>query len=130
VATLLAATAPGVAGSQVVPRPGASSLRAVVFPSALSQSMASVVTDTVPPRYRPTYWQEGALLGAFVIGLGAAALAGGLCADNDSGSRGPCWDNVLLGTLIGIGSGGTVGALAGGLIQKPERSPADTTKAR
>jgi MFS family permease len=130
VAALLAAAAPRVGGAQLVLRPGASSLCAGVLPTALNPSVAFVVGDSVSHPHRPTYWQEGGLLGGFTLGFAVGAFAGGLCGDTDSGATGPCWDNVLLGALLGAGSGLTLGALVGGLIQKPERSYSDTTQIR
>jgi hypothetical protein len=80
--------------------------------------------DTVYPK---TYWLEGALIGGTVVGLLGGALAGGFCADSDSGGKGPCWDNVLLGVGFGFATGGSLGALVGGQFRKgrPEREEDD-----
>jgi|GEM_PF-3182445 len=72
-------------------------------------------------RIPKTYWVEGALIGGTVAGLFLASLAGGLCSDSDSGGNEPCWDNVLLGAVIGFGTGGSLGALIGGQFKKPSK---------
>jgi hypothetical protein len=59
------------------------------------------------------------VLGGTLAGIAVASFALQACNDPDGGSTGPCWDNTLLGGLIGIASGGTLGALVGGLIEKP-----------
>jgi hypothetical protein len=76
---------------------------------------------------RRTYWLEGGL----ILGAAGAVLGGGLaeyaCKNRDTGGgRGPCWDNTLLGFVFGFGTGGSLGALIGGLIDKPERKNQNT----
>jgi len=69
------------------------------------------------PRIRPTYWQEGALIGGLAGGIGLAVLAGGLCAYSDDYGK-DCTGTTLLGGVIGAGLGGIPGALIGGLFPK------------
>ena len=70
-------------------------------------------------KIKPTYWVEGALIGGATLGVLAGVVAGGFCADPDSNTTGgPCWDNVLLGTVFGFAVGGSVGALIGGQFNK------------
>jgi hypothetical protein len=69
-----------------------------------------------------TYWLEGALIGGTIVGVLLAAFAGAACSDTDSGAgTGPCWDNVLLGAVVGFGTGGSAGALIGGQFKKPAK---------
>jgi hypothetical protein len=105
------------------PRPAASALRSVETASVLRPSLASILADTVPRPHRPTYWLEGALVGGALAGIALARFAWSVCSDPDSGASGPCWDNTLLGALVGVASGGTLGALAGGLIEKSKAQP-------
>jgi hypothetical protein len=101
-------------------RSAASYLRAVGTASLLRPSLASILADTVPRAHRPTYWPEDAVVGGTLAGIAVSSFALSACSNPDSGSTGPCWDNALLGALLEIGGGGTLGALAGGLIEKPQ----------
>ena len=84
--------------------------------------------DTV---HRRTYWLEGALVGGALAGIGLAAFAGAACSDGNVGGgiaeSGPCWDNVLLGAFIGVGTGGTLGGLIGGLFSKSRGKPEESS---
>jgi hypothetical protein len=99
----------------------------------LSRSLASLsyiaAEDTAAPRIAPielgdsthprTYWLEGALIAGVPLALLGAGMAGWACSDRDTGGgRGPCWDNELLGAIVGFGTGASFGALVGGKIKK------------
>jgi hypothetical protein len=113
-------------GSATLPRlqaqelpPSFASMRYAPALDTARQRTSMELSDTTSiPK---TYWLEGALVGGTVLGLLGGALAGGLCADPDSGGTGPCWDNVLLGIVIGFGTGGSFGALVGGQLKKPSQ---------
>jgi hypothetical protein len=80
-------------------------------------------------KIKKTYWVEGALIGGATVGVLFAALAGGFCGDSDSNTAGgPCWDNVLLGALVGFGTGGSLGALIGGQFNKAEENPEESRR--
>jgi hypothetical protein len=103
-------------------RPGPSVLRASEAHRPLEVPYIVEVSDTTPARRVPaTYWREGALLGGTVVGLFLTSFALHGCTHDETDS-GPCWDNVLLGAGVGFATGGTLGALLGGLIQKPQES--------
>lgn len=75
--------------------------------------------DTVPLRIKPTYWKEGGIIGASVLG-GMALLMGALwCGNSDSGSGAPCMPRILLGTALSGGVGFVFGAFIGGMAEKP-----------
>jgi len=79
-------------------------------------------------KIKKTYWMEGGLVAGAGLGILTAALVGGLCADSDSGGEGPCWDNTLLGGVIGFGVGFSVGALIGGQFNKAEQPDSTASK--
>ena len=65
-----------------------------------------------------------------LTGLLATAFAAGMCNDPDSGGgHEPCWDDALLGAVIGFGTGASLGGLLGGLIPKPQRTTPDSLPA-
>ena len=103
-------------------RPGPSLLRAPATGRLLATASLAGSSDTTPKRViRPTYWVEGGLILGIPTSLLTTALVWGLCSDSDSGGGDePCWDDALLGTVIGFGVGGSLGALVGGLIPKPQ----------
>jgi hypothetical protein len=109
-------------------RPGRSLLRAPGAGSVFASASLAGSSDTTPKRViRPTYWVEGGLILGIPTSLLTTALVWGLCSDSDSGGgHEPCWDDALLGTVIGFGVSGSLGALLGGLISKPERPASDT----
>jgi hypothetical protein len=104
-------------------RPGPSVLRVSIINDWRQSPLNYDSSDSTS---HPSYWLEGALVGGALGGLGLTAFALAACSDSDSGSTGPCWGNVLLGAGFGFAGGATLGALLGGLIPKPERSPADS----
>jgi hypothetical protein len=72
--------------------------------------------DSTPPR---TYWLEGALIAGIPLALLGAGMAGWACSNKDSGGgQSPCWDNEVLGAVVGFGTGASFGALVGGQIKK------------
>jgi hypothetical protein len=70
----------------------------------------------------PNYWAEGALIGGIPFALLGAGLAGWACGRDDGVDNGPCWDNELLGAVVGFGVGASLGALIGGQINKGKRT--------
>jgi predicted membrane protein len=75
------------------------------------------VEDTVRPQIRPSYWLEGALVGAGALGVLTAYLGHGLCANSDV--RQPsCLEEVVVGGVIGGLTGFGLGALVGGQFRK------------
>jgi hypothetical protein len=118
------AQVPGSA--EIGPRP--SLLRAAATGSLLASASLAGISDTTSKKViRPTYWLEGALIVGIPVGLLTTAFAAGMCSDPDSGGgQEPCWDDALLGAVIGFGTGASLGGLLGGLIPKPQRSVADS----
>jgi hypothetical protein len=73
-------------------------------------------------RYAPTYWVEGATIGAAVLATTGAFLAAAWCDLDESGeSCGPAayLGGVTLGGVVGAGAG----ALVGGLFDAPRPRP-------
>jgi hypothetical protein len=106
--------------AQELPRPFATLNYAgsQTTPAPLTASVE--LSDSTLPR---TYWLEGALIGGAVVALLGVSLAGSACSDPDSGGgQGPCWDNVLLGAVIGFGTGASFGGLIGGQFKKARRN--------
>ena len=109
-------------------RPGPSLLRAPVAGSVLAAASLAGSSDTMPKRViRPTYWLEGAIILGVPVSLLTTAFVWGMCVDPDSGGgHEPCWDDALLGAVIGFGTAGSLGALLGGLIPKPGPAARDS----
>ena len=106
------------------------------LPRTLSSLRYVPAQDRVAPRiidievgdstYPRTYWLEGALIVGVPFALLGALFAGHGCSDPDSGAgEGPCWDNVLLGVVVGFGTGASLGGLIGGQFKKKARQKAD-----
>jgi hypothetical protein len=122
ITTLLAALA--LMGSAAL-----SPLKAQELPRSFASLRYAPTTDTAVPHIPlqvgdstsipKTYWLEGALVVGTVFAILAGTLAGGLCADPDSGGgHEPCWDDALLGGAVGFAAGGSLGALIGGQFKK------------
>jgi hypothetical protein len=112
-----------------------SSLQAQQLPPAFAELLSLASLDSAPSLILPidvadstrprTYWLEGALVGGAAVGVLLAAFAGSGCSNSEIAGDGPCWDNALLGGILGFGIGGRAGALIGGQFTKPAkvRSP-------
>jgi hypothetical protein len=121
---LTVATAFGVIGSA-----GVSSLRAQELPPTFAELRSLAPLDSAPPLIPPidvadstrprTYGLEGALVGGAAVGVLLAAFAGSGCSNSEIAGNGPCWDNALLGGILGFGIGGAAGALMG--VSSPSR---------
>jgi hypothetical protein len=70
--------------------------------------------------YRPTYWKEGAAIGAAIVGTTGALVAYELACEF-SDVRSDCsLASVLAGAAVGGVLGGITGALVGGAFPAPE----------
>lgn len=87
-------------------------------------SMTVALPDTVR-HYPPTYWQEGLIAGAVGGALFGALLGSGLCAYSDVEQS--CTGATLGGALLLGATGGTLGALIGGLFPKRSDQAARTS---
>jgi hypothetical protein len=112
-------------------RPGPPMLRVPTPGSLLLRPSPAGLSDTTPKRViQPTYWLEGALIVGIPVSLLTTAFVWGMCNDPDSGGgHEPCWDDALLGAVIGFGTGASLGGLLGGLVPKPEPTRPDTLPA-
>ena len=93
---------------------------------ALAQRQPSAVTPASPLLlqqrrvYHPTYWKEGATIGAAILGTTCAWVVYGLaCEFSDVSSDCSAW-RVLAGGAAGGVVGGIVGGLIGGAFSAPE----------
>ena len=91
------------------------------------QRIESLTHFTVPEastrRYSPTYYFEGAAIGAGVVAT-TAALVWYELGCHYSEQRSDCAPGRIIGAgLVGAFVGGTVGALGGGLIAAPHPRP-------
>jgi hypothetical protein len=72
--------------------------------------------------YPPSYWFEGAAIGAAVLGATTVFVASAFCGYDDSGSS--CHPGVYVGAAaLGGALGAGVGALVGGLFDAPHARP-------
>jgi hypothetical protein len=111
--------------AQELPRSFASLRYAPAEAGATPRMIPTELGDSTLPR---TYWLEGALIAGIPLALLGVAFAEWGCSDSDSGGGsgdGPCWDNQLLGAVIGFGTGASLGALIGGQLKKKDRQRAN-----
>jgi hypothetical protein len=71
----------------------------------------------------PSYWLEGATIGAAVVGTTGALAFYELGCEFSEFSEDCSFGTVLGGALLGAAVGGTVGALIGGNIPAPRERP-------
>jgi uncharacterized membrane protein YeaQ/YmgE (transglycosylase-associated protein family) len=95
--------------------PAWNSAPAVVLPHAY------VATEDPDPRPVPmprgnTYWKEGGVIGAVLLGIIGAVLLDGICGDNSAGEH--CGTETVGGAVIGAGVGFAAGALIGAQFPK------------
>jgi hypothetical protein len=72
--------------------------------------------------YPPTYWMEGAVIGAAVAGTTLGWIFYEVCGYDEAGS-GCDAGNLLLGVGVGAVFGGVVGGLIGGAFTAPHAHP-------
>jgi hypothetical protein len=70
---------------------------------------------------RTSYYLEGLIVGAVVVGVTGGMIAHSLCANADVPPSGSCAGRSILGSLLGAAVGAGVGALVGGLFPKGAR---------
>jgi hypothetical protein len=81
----------------------------------------SITATDSAPVISPTYWVEGATIGAAVVGTTTVLLAAGLCNSSDSGS---CRPGLYVGAAaLGGVAGAGFGGLVGGLFRAPHSRP-------
>jgi hypothetical protein len=95
-------------------------LAAQRIPPPLAAAPARVPYAAQRPTPPPTYWLEGAVIGAAGLGVLASTFAAGMCGLDDRG--GGCAGARLGGAVIGASLGFTIGGLIGGQIPKRPRS--------
>ena len=67
---------------------------------------------------KPSYWKEGGLIGAGVLGLSGLIVAAEFCGYSDTGDD-DCTLGTIGGAVVGSALGFGVGALIGGMFPKP-----------
>ena len=73
-------------------------------------------------KYSPSYWFEGAAIGAAVLGATTVFAAASLCGTGDGG--GSCGPSVYIGSAaVGGVVGAGLGALVGGMFAAPHARP-------
>jgi len=82
--------------------------------------------DTVAKTIPSTHWKTGLAIGGVAGGLALGLVAGGLCGDSDDVDKN-CFLPTVAGAALGVASGGTIGALIGGLF--PKHQAADSLTA-
>jgi hypothetical protein len=99
----------------------------VLFNGPQRDLLRSMVTeahrDTLPRQIRPTYWQEGVLIGGLLGAVGGAFLGHGLCETSEEFGKN-CTGSLLLGGVLGAGLLAIPGALIGGQFPKHEDAKA------
>jgi hypothetical protein len=121
---LMGSPPPSRLEAQELPRSLASLRYVPAHDSSAHRMIPMEVGDsTTLPR---TYWLEGALIVGIPFALLGVAFAGWGCSNSDSGGcDGPCWDNELLGAVVGFGTGASLGGLIGGQFKKKDRRKAN-----
>jgi uncharacterized membrane protein YeaQ/YmgE (transglycosylase-associated protein family) len=76
-----------------------------------STTESGSVKHSLRAHARKTYWLEGGLIGAGVLGLAGALMAASLC-NSDSGTD-DCTGPVIMTSAVGAGVGMVVGSLIG-----------------
>jgi hypothetical protein len=95
-------------------------------PHALSPPLA----DTLAREITPTYWTEGGIVGAVVIGAFSAFFVHEICTKVE-GQGENCGGKTLLAFPAGGAFGFLIGALVGGQFAKnPKPAPADSAQVR
>jgi hypothetical protein len=79
--------------------------------------LASREVGSAPTTVYPTYWKEGGIVGAILVGLAGAAVAGGLCGSSET-NQGGCTGTTVGGLVVGGLTGFGLGALIGGQFRK------------
>jgi len=72
---------------------------------------------STPNTLAPTYWKEGGIVGAIVVGLAGAVVAGGLCGNSET-NQGGCSGTTAGALVVGGLTGFALGALIGGQFHK------------
>jgi hypothetical protein len=101
------------------------------IPGALARGSMDTTADTTRRQIRPTYWQEGGIVGAVVSGGLLGWLGYGLCTTYGSNQNRNCGMSLLAGAVFGGAAGFAIGALVGGQIPKgPKQAWADSADVR
>lgn len=105
------------AQARPAPWPGAAP---VVLPPNASTGLVTHSNRTptnLPDTYPRTYWKEGGIIGAVVLGLVGAFLVDGICNNSDTGEE-HCGTKAVGGAALGAGVGFAIGSLVGGQFHK------------
>ena len=97
-------------------------------PGGAAQRLPERLQPLRPPtvdsvrKYSPSYWFEGANIGAAVLGATTVFAAAGFCESGDGGT--PCRPSVyLVSAAVGGVVGAGLGALVGGMFDAPHARP-------
>ena len=116
--------APTVVSAQTAATPLLGPAASVVFAPRVSGPLHTSLSLVSPDSVRtigPTYWKEGALIGAVAGGVGFAALMGAVCGMSESPNY-DCTGNTILGVMIGAALVAIPGAFIGGMFPKGPRN--------
>jgi hypothetical protein len=91
------------------------------------QAFRAEPPDTGVRQIKPTYWKEGGVVGAVVVGTSMTLLVVGLCREGDGADCHPY--QYVLGPLFSAALGFGLGALVGGgqFRKHPRSLPAEPT---
>jgi hypothetical protein len=117
VAVLSLAALPPPASAQQLSRLSQFDALSVTPDEQIGARLFTVEPGDSVKRVQKTHWLEGALIGGGILGVLGAAFGGGMCSYDET-DDGPCWDEALLGGVLGFGIGFSAGGLIGGQFPK------------
>lgn len=89
----------------------------VTLPAPAFSLAPAPAAPHLPDTYPSTYWKEGGIVGAILLGIAGALLINGLCGDSDT-SEEHCGTRAIGGAALGAGVGFALGSLIGGQFPK------------